>query len=74
MFSSRQARAWPRITSDWARIDVTATTPLVNQNGNAAEWLMQTFTNTAGTAGEQNDNPPVLIGDITNPVRHHHLR
>ncbi len=28
---------------------------------------MQTFTNTAGTAGEQNDNPPVLIGNITNP-------
>ena len=51
----------------WARIDVTATTPLANQSGNAAEWLMQTFTNTAGTAGGQNDNPPVLIGDITNP-------
>ena len=28
---------------------------------------METFTNTAGTAGEQNDNPPVLIGTITNP-------
>src|SRR6185436_9827520 len=52
---------------DWARIDVTATTPAANQSGNAAEWLMQTFTNTAGTAGEQNDNPPVLIGDLTNP-------
>ena len=51
----------------WARIDVTATTPPANQSGNAAEWLMQTFTNTAGTAGEQNDNPPVLIGDTTNP-------
>ena len=51
----------------WARIDVTATTPLVNQSGNAAEWLMQTFTNTLGTAGEQNDNPPVLIGSTTNP-------
>jgi uncharacterized repeat protein (TIGR01451 family) len=52
---------------DWSRIDVTATTPPANQNGNAAEWLMQTFTDTAGTAGEQNDNPPVLIGDITSP-------
>ncbi len=29
--------------------------------------LMETFTNTAGTSGEQDDNPPVLIGDITNP-------
>ena len=28
---------------------------------------MQTFDNTAGTTGEQNDNPPVLIGDTTNP-------
>ena len=28
---------------------------------------METFTNTAGTAGEQDDNPPVLIGTITNP-------
>jgi hypothetical protein len=28
---------------------------------------MQTFTDTAGTAGVQDDNPPVLIGDITNP-------
>ena len=52
---------------DWARIDVTATTPAANQSGNAADWLMQTFTNTAGTAGQQNDNPPVLIGVITNP-------
>ena len=53
----------------WARIDVTATTPAANQSGNAAEWVMQTFTNTAGTAGEQNDNPPVLIGDVTtNPT------
>ncbi|NDU78820.1 hypothetical protein GWI34_40465, partial [Actinomadura sp. DSM 109109] len=26
-----------------------------------------TFTNAAGTAGEQNDNPPVLIGHITDP-------
>ena len=33
---------------DWARIDITATTPAANQSGNAAEWLMQTFTNTAG--------------------------
>ena len=53
---------------DWARIDVTATTPPVNQTLNAAEWLMQTFTNTAGTAGVQADNPPVLIGAITNPT------
>jgi len=53
---------------DWARIDITATTPLVNLNGNAADWLMQTFDNTAGTTGEQNDNPPVLIGDLTNPA------
>ncbi len=53
---------------DWARIDVTATTPLVNQSGNAADWDMQTFTNAAGSgAAHQNDNPPVLIGDITNP-------
>src|SRR5687767_1092152 len=52
---------------DWARIDVTATTPPANQSGNPAEWLMQTFTNTAGTTGEQNDNPPVLIGATTNP-------
>ncbi|MFL5755293.1 MAG: S8 family serine peptidase, partial [Chloroflexota bacterium] len=51
----------------WSRIDVTATTPAANQNGNAAEWLMETFTDTAGTTGQQNDNPPVLIGDITNP-------
>ena len=29
---------------------------------------MQTFDNTAGTTGEQNDNPPVLIGDTTNPA------
>ncbi|WP_255890092.1 tandem-95 repeat protein, partial [Nocardioides astragali] len=52
---------------DWARIDVTATTPQANQSGNAADWLMQTFTNTAGTAGAQSDNPPVLIGTTTNP-------
>ena len=51
----------------WARIDVTATTPPANQSGNAAEWDMETFTNTAGTAGGQDDNPPVLIGVITNP-------
>ena len=51
----------------WARIDVTATTPVANQSGNAAEWVMETFTNTAGTAGGQDDNPPVLIGTITNP-------
>ena len=25
----------------WARIDVTATTPLANQSGNAAEWVMR---------------------------------
>src|SRR5205823_3002207 len=55
------------VNSGWARIDVKATTPAANQNGNAAEWLMQTFTDTAGTAGEQNDNPPVLIGLTTNP-------
>src|SRR3954470_9435764 len=52
----------------WSRIDVTGTTPAANQNGNAAEWLMQTFTDTAGTTGEQNDNPPVLVGNITNPT------
>ena len=52
----------------WARIDVTATTPPANQNGNDAEWVMETFTNTAGTAGEQNDNPPVLSASITNPA------
>src|SRR4051794_1847123 len=52
---------------DYARVDVKATTPSANQNGNAAEWLMQTFDNTAGTTGEQNDNPPVLIGLTTNP-------
>src|SRR4051794_28000323 len=52
---------------DWARIDVTATTPPANQSGNAAEWLMETFTNTAGTAGVQDDNPPVLIGATTTP-------
>jgi len=52
---------------DWARIDVTATTPTIptGNNGNGSEWLMQTFTDTVGTAGEQNDNPPVLIGDVT---------
>ena len=52
---------------DWARVDVKATTPAANQSGNAAEWLMETFTNTAGTAGGQNDNPPVLVGATTNP-------
>src|SRR4051794_27342690 len=52
----------------WARIDVTATTPNANQNGNAAEWLMQTFTDTAGTAGVEDDNPPVLVGNITDPA------
>src|SRR5688500_15676047 len=52
---------------DWARIDVTATTPAANQSGNAAQWLMQTFTNALGTTGEQNDNPPVLIGSTTAP-------
>ena len=29
---------------------------------------------TAGTTGGQNDNPPVLIGDITNPRRGHNVR
>ena len=52
---------------DWARIDVTATTPPANQSGNAAEWDMETFTNTAGTAGGQDDNPPVLVGVSTAP-------
>src|SRR6185436_8812379 len=34
-----------------------------------AEWLMETFTNAAGTgAANQDDNPPVLIGDITSPA------
>jgi hypothetical protein len=50
----------------WARIDLTATTP-PSQNSNAAKWLLQTFTNTAGTAGEQNDQPAVLVNDTTNP-------
>lgn len=52
---------------DWARIDVTATTPDFELSGRPAEWLMRTFTNTAGTLGQQTDNPPVLIGEITDP-------
>ena len=51
----------------WARIDVTATTPDFELTGRPAEWLMQTFTNTAGTLGRQSDNPPVLVGEITDP-------
>jgi hypothetical protein len=76
--SPGQVVTWPinfRLTCDGlnhaapgATIQVTATTPPANQNGNAAEWLMQTFTDTAGTANEQNDNPPVLIGVITTPT------
>ena len=59
----------------WARIDVTATTPGLPQSGNAAEWLMSTFTNAAGTgSANQDDNPPVLIGNIDEPVGDHHLR
>ena len=30
-------------------------------------WMMETFTNTTGTTGEQNDTPPVLVDDITKP-------
>ncbi|MFN2590488.1 MAG: S8 family serine peptidase, partial [Actinomycetota bacterium] len=51
----------------WARIDVTATTPNANQSSNNALWLMQTFTDAAGTTGVQADSPPVLIGDTTDP-------
>ena len=39
---------------DYARVDVTATTPAANQNNNAAEWLMQTF-----------DKPPARPGNRT---------
>ena len=56
------------VVGDWARIDVTATTPLNNQTGNAAEWRIQQFSDTAGTPDMSDDNPPVLIGVITNPA------
>src|SRR3954453_9108381 len=35
----------PLSVGGWARIDITATTP-ASQNGNAARWNMQTFTDT----------------------------
>jgi uncharacterized repeat protein (TIGR01451 family) len=50
----------------WARIDITATTP-ASQNGNAAKWLLETFTNTAGTTGQQDDEPAVLVNNTTDP-------
>jgi uncharacterized repeat protein (TIGR01451 family) len=50
----------------WARIDITATTP-PSQNGNAAKWLLETFTDTAGTTGKQDDEPAVLVNDTTDP-------
>src|SRR5256886_3716980 len=54
------------VVGGWARIDVTATTPTSLSN-NPAKWMMQTITNTAGTTGEQNDTPPVLVNDPTTP-------
>src|SRR5437763_1247827 len=54
------------VVGGWARIDIAATTP-ASLNGNPAKWMLQTFTNTAGTTGEQNDTPPVLVNDPTTP-------
>ena len=59
---------------DWARIDVTATTPAANQSGNAAEWLMQTFTNTAGTARRAKRQSTCSHRQHHQPVGHYYFR